>query len=97
MPKRLEFGCPLYLGEEIAMVNDFSIRLTSRRAQNLLIMGSDSKRASLLYGFSAMSILFNAYVRSEKHVLPERPLITFLILVKIQMWEEECQRIALIL
>lgn len=77
MPKRLEFGCPLYLGEEIAMVNDFSIRLTSRRAQNLLILGSDSKRASVLYGFSAMSILFNAYVRSENHVLPERPLITF--------------------
>lgn len=76
LPARLEFGCPLYLGEEISMVNDFSIRLKARRAQNLLIMGQDYKRASLLYGFAAMSILFNAY-RVSNGNMPKQPIITF--------------------
>ena len=73
----LELGCPLYLGEEIAMVNEFSIRLTSRRAQNLLILGSDYRRANLLYGFSAMSILFNAFRQSGNEKLPNEPIITY--------------------
>ncbi|MBR4026343.1 MAG: DNA translocase FtsK [Lachnospiraceae bacterium] len=77
LPSRLEFGCPLYLGEEIAMVNEFSVRLTSRKAQNVLILGSDYKRANLLYGFSAMSILFNAYRQSGKNQLPKEPIITY--------------------
>ncbi len=77
VPQRLELGCPLYLGEEIAMVNDFSIRLTARRAQNLLILGSDYARASLLYGFSAMSILFHAFRQSENGQLPGEPIITY--------------------
>ena len=77
LPQRLELGCPLYLGEEIAMVNEFSIRLTSRRAQNLLILGSDYRRANLLYGFSAMSILFNAFRQSGNGQLPKEPIITY--------------------
>lgn len=77
VPQRLELGCPLYLGEEIAMVNDFSVRLTSRRCQNLLILGSDYRRANLLYGFSAMSILFNAYRQSGDGRLPDEPIITY--------------------
>lgn len=76
IPRRMEFGCPLYLGEEIAMINEFGVRLTSRRAQNLLILGADQKRAALLYGFSAMSILFNAF-RRNNNMLPEQPVITF--------------------
>lgn len=77
LPQKLELGCPLYLGEEIAMVNGFSIRLTSRKAQNLLILGSDYKRAKLLYGFSAMSILFHAFRQSENGQLPNEPIITY--------------------
>ncbi len=76
VPGRLDFGCPLYLGEEISMINEFSIHLKARRAQNLLILGSDYKRASLLYGFAAMSILFNAY-RLSNGIIPQKPLITF--------------------
>ena len=77
LPGRLDYGCPLYLGEEIAMINTFHVSLTSRRRQNLLILGSDFNRASLLYGFSAISILFNVYRRAADHVLPGRPVITF--------------------
>lgn len=76
IPEKLDFGCPLYLGEEISMINEFSIHLKARRAQNLLILGSDYKRASLLYGFTAMSILFNAYRLSNGNI-PQKPLITF--------------------
>ena len=77
LPERLDYGCPLFLGEEIAMFNSFSMRLTPRRRQNLLILGSDYKRAGLLYGFSAISILFDVYRKSEGHILPDRPVITF--------------------
>jgi nucleoside-triphosphatase THEP1 len=76
LPETLELGCPLYLGDEVSMFNEFSIRLKTRRAQNLLILGEDSKRASQLYGFAAMSILFNAYRLSNGRI-PQRPLITF--------------------
>lgn len=77
VPQKLELGCPLYLGEEIAMVNEFSICLTSRKAQNLLILGNDYRRANLLYGFSAMSILFNAFRQSGNGQLPSEPIITY--------------------
>ena len=42
-----------------------------------MILGSDYKRAGLLYGFSAISILFDVYRKSEGHILPDRPVITF--------------------
>ena len=77
LPDRQSYGCPLFLGEEIAMVNSFSISLTPRRRQNLLILGSDYKRASLLYGFSAISILFDVYSKSDEHIIPDKPIITF--------------------
>lgn len=77
IPQHREFGCPLYLGEEIAMVNDFSIRLTARRAQNLLILGAEQKRANQLYSFAAMSILFNCIRQSPDGRLPDEPVITY--------------------
>ena len=43
------------------MENDFSIKLAARRTQNMLILGSDHKRAELLYCFAAISILFYSY------------------------------------
>ncbi len=70
-------GCPLYLGEEISMVNTFEIRLMRRRAQNLLIAGVDYNRAYAIYSFSAMSILYNSLRVDPNHTLPEEPVITF--------------------
>lgn len=77
IPQKMELGCPLYLGEEIAMENNFSVRLTARRAQNVLILGSDPKRASLLYSFAAMSILFHCYCEDPESIWQGEPVITF--------------------
>lgn len=77
LPRRLELGCPLYVGEEIAMEDEFGIRLKARRTQNLLILGSDPKRAQQICSFSAMSILFDSFVRSGEQALPEDTVITY--------------------
>lgn len=77
IPQKRELGCPLYLGEEIAMENDFSIKLAARRTQNMLILGSDHKRAELLYCFAAISILFYSYCQSPESILQGEPVITF--------------------
>lgn len=74
LPKRTIIGCPLYIGEEISVENSFGINLSNRRAQNLLILGSDAKRAELIYGFAALSILFNEFTTGKS--LSE-PIITF--------------------
>ncbi len=78
LPKRTSIGCPLYIGEEISIENSFDINLTNRRAQNLLILGSDSKRAELMYGFAALSILFNEFQKDTTgKSLNSEPVITF--------------------
>ena len=77
LPRRLGFGCPLYVGEEIAIEDEFGIRLMARKGQNLLILGSEPKRAQQICAFSAMSILFDSFVRSGKEALPEEPVITY--------------------
>ena len=77
VPQKRELGCPLYLGEEIAMENNFSVRLLARRAQNVLILGSDHKRAELLYGFAAISILFHNFCNSPESIWQGDAVITF--------------------
>ena len=77
LPASRAIGCPLYLGEEIAMVDRFHITLRAKRMQNLLIMGADSKQASTLYGFAAMSILFNSYLKDRGAQLHSHPIISF--------------------
>ena len=78
LPGQMELGCPLYLGEEIAMVDNFLIKLTARESQNLLILGKDNIRASLLYGFSVISILFYAFRMEAAGIsMGDGPIITF--------------------
>ncbi len=84
VPQKLELGCPLYLGEEIAMENHFSVRLTARRAQNVLILGSDPKRAKLIYSFAAMSILFHCYCEVSESIWRGEPVITFFDFASVQ-------------
>lgn len=74
-PQVLSLGCPLYLGEEIAIENNFRLNLKSQKMQNLLIIGEEQKRAELLCGFSAMSILFNELRISNGKRLDSRPII----------------------
>lgn len=75
--KDYNLGCPLYLGEEISMINTFGIRLLRQRCQNVLIVGSEYGRANLIYSFAAMSILYNSIRLASDNALPEEPLITF--------------------
>ena len=77
-PQKRELGCPLYLGEEIAMVDEFSICLRPRKGQNMLILGNDTRRAELLCGFTAISILFDeAQKTHDKMISTKEPIITY--------------------
>ncbi len=75
-PKYRDLGYQFYLGESIDL-KGCSIRLLSRRGQNILIIGRDGDKAAQLYGFSALSILFNTMIRMDENRIIDVPFITF--------------------
>ena len=69
----MELGYRLFMGEALAMVNNFQPVLSCARGQNLLLLGNDQARARETVGFAVASLIAEAIRQGES---PEEPIVT---------------------
>lgn len=89
----MELGYRLFLGEALAMVNDFQPVLRCELGQNLLLLGNDQGRARCTMGFAVASLLSEAVRQGERLDEPVVTLFDFSTGFRDDLLQQICDRL----